>query len=150
MKKILFIFSMVFFFFTQCSKDENMPIEVMNPPCDSCAQGGLKSGNYGLYGEVLWPVSGTPYNAVELPTVLIYKWVNGSWSYLGSTGASACGYYTYAVSETGTYRALIQGYYYLRTYPGCATRVEYGWHAGSGDGVIYIWNSWIVVNVRCS
>ncbi len=109
-----------------------------------------KSNEYGIYGEVVWPVSGIPENAVESPVVIIEKMVSGSWVYHGTTYASACGYYTYDTGGTGKFRAVIGGYYYLRSYPGCATRVDYDWNSGSGEGIVTYWTPWKVINVRCS
>lgn len=142
MKKFLFFLLIIFCSFTVTNSKTYK--SVLDKKCNTAQT------QYGLYGEVQWPVSGSPYNAVESPEVKIYKLISGSWVYQGSTYASACGYYTYETNGMGVFKAEITGYYYLRDYPNCSTRVDYGYHAGSGQGTIFLWNSWIVVNVRCS
>lgn len=153
MKKSLFLLLFFFFSVISCNKEENSADycgKQESTKNNFSANAASKVSSYGIYGEVLWPVSGTPYNAVESPTVYIYKYINGYWVYQGSTTASICGYYTYNTGGTGTFRAIISNYYYLRSYPGCTTRVDYGMHAGSGDGAVTIYSPWTTVNIRCS
>lgn len=156
MKNFLFLSVFFSFFIVGCNKDDNglnnSKVNDAKVICDTCAKTQLRSSNYGIYGFVFWPVSGTPYNVVESPTIHIFKWVNGAWVSYGNTIASACGYYTYETGSTGTYRALVNSIdcYYLRSYPGCSTRADYGVHAGSGDGQVTILSPWTQINVRCS
>lgn len=156
MKNVLIFLLIMSSFLISCSKDDSAisasKIEVSSVTCDSCVKQSLKASTYGIYEFVFWPVSGTPYNVVESPTVHVFKWVNGSWVSYGSTVASMCGYYTYETGGTGTYRALISNsdYYYLRSYPDCTIRTDYGIHAGSGDGQVTFSSPWTQVNARCS
>lgn len=149
--KVLLFFVLMFCSFIEPNISESVS-KGENPEAGELGSS-LKSplaNEYGIYGEIVWPVSGTAESAIESPVVTIEKLVNGSWIYHGTTYASACGYYTYDTGGTGEFRAVVGGYYYMRTYPGCATRVSYGWHAGSGEGNVTYWTPWRVVNIRCS
>lgn len=142
MKKILFILLITF-----CPFIMNDSQSLGSPSGDSSNS---PQAQYGIYGEVYWPASGTPYNAVESPEVKIYKIVSGSWVYQGSAYASACGYYTYETSGTGTFKAEVAGNYYLRDYPNCTSRTDYSYYAGSSQTTIRIWDSWVEVDVKCN
>jgi len=154
MKNNLIILLVLFLSLTSCNKEDaersGIVKKVVDSNYDSRNNRDPRKSSYGIYGEVLWPVSGSPYNALESPTVYVYKYVNGSWVYHGSTTASACGYYTYDTGGIGTFHVTVGNYYYLRSYPGCATRVDYGMHAGSGDGTVTVWSPWTMTNIRCS
>jgi hypothetical protein len=144
-------------FLVSCNKNDDgfyaSKIEASSVVCDSCVKQSLKasvSSDYGIYGRVGLPVTGTISSIVESPTVYIYKMIGGVWTYQGSTNASICGYYTYNTNGYGYYKAQISGYYYLRS-PDCTTQVDgYYLHNGSGDGYVTILSPWTVVNVRCS
>jgi hypothetical protein len=91
--------------------------------------------SYGLYGVVTYPGSGV----VISPVVTIYKSINNTWVYQGTTTASACGYYTYDTGGTGNFKAVVSGYYGLRNSP-CGT--HFANESVGGFNVAYVswWN----------
>lgn len=93
------------------------------------------ASSYGLYGVVTYPGSAV----VISPTVNIYKLVNGSWVYHGTTIASACGYYTYDTGGTGNFKAAVNGYYGLRDSP-CGTHFADEPVGGFNVAYVSFWN----------
>lgn len=78
MKKNLFLLIFFSLLIAGCAHDNDdfysAKTETISATCDTCAKAQLRSSVYGIYGEVLWPVSGDAYNAVELPIVYIYNY----------------------------------------------------------------------------
>ncbi|MBC8465212.1 MAG: hypothetical protein H8D63_02485 [Parcubacteria group bacterium] len=108
-----------------------------------------RASTYGIYGTVTY-AGINPDSVVDKAVVRVYKSTGGgNWTYIGQTTASACGYYTFDTGGIGTFRAVVDGRYDLRTMP-CQSVYDNERVGGDGQGTVSWVDPQVVVHVRTS
>lgn len=95
----------------------------------------VRASSYGLYGTVRYTGGGVVSNA----TVEIWKQSGSSYVYIGSTLASACGYYTYDTGGTGNFRIIARGTNVPLRADTCGNIFAYESVAGDNFGSVTWW-----------